>query len=155
MELRRVVLVSTAAVAAAVLAGCGSPSTTPDPDVVGRHVASQPAAEVVRDYLDAVQDDDRATAAVLSTPGFAASDAWPDGGAPDLDDVEVSDTTTAYDTTWSPEELKAYAQAVNVQATYTADDGGAGTSGGEPGWGYVLVRDSDADPWLIAAAGQG
>ncbi|WP_432484237.1 hypothetical protein [Kineococcus esterisolvens] len=155
MRPHRVVLVAIAALTAAALGACGSPSATPDPDVVERHVASQPAGDVVRDYLDAVQDDDQATAAVLSTPGFAARDVWQDGEAPDLDDVEVSDTTTPYDTTWSSEDLKAYAQAVNVRATYTADDGSTGTAGGEPGWGYVLVRHSDADPWLIASAGQG
>lgn len=141
--------------AAVVLTACGSPSSTPDPEVAQRHVASQPAEEVVREYLDAVQDEDAATAAALSTPGFAAQDVWQEGQAPDLDDVEVSDTSTPYDTTWSSEELQSYAQAVNVQATYTADDGGAGTSGGEPGWGYVLVRHFDQDPWLIASAGQG
>ncbi|WP_432542909.1 hypothetical protein [Kineococcus sp. SYSU DK002] len=151
----RAALVATAALTVAALGACGSPPTTPDPEVVGRHVASQPAGEVVRDYLDAVQDDDAATAAALSTSGFAAHDVWQDGGSPDLDDVEVSGTATPYDTTWSPDDLKAYAQAVDVQVTYTADDGGAGTSGGEPGWGYVLVRQSDADPWLIAAAGRG
>ncbi|WP_432507201.1 hypothetical protein [Kineococcus arenarius] len=154
MRPHRVVLVATAALTAAALGACGSPSST-SPDVVDRHVASQPAGDVVRDYLDAVQGDDPATAALLSTPGFAAQGVWQDGEAPDLDDVDVSDTTTPYDTTWSSEDLKAYAQAVNVQATYTADDGGTGTAGGEPGWGYVLVRHSDADPWLIASAGQG
>ncbi len=123
--------------------------------MVERHVASQPPSDVVRDYLHAVQDDDAVTAAVLSTPGFAAQDGWQDGDAPDLDDVEVSDTATTHDTTWGAEELKAYAQAVQVQATYTADDGGTGTAGGMPGWGYVLVRHSDRDPWLIASAGQG
>ncbi|WP_157873662.1 hypothetical protein [Kineococcus radiotolerans] len=150
---RRVVLAAAALTAA--LAGCGSPSGTADPEVVERHVASRSAPDVVRDYLDAVQDDDRATAAVLSTPGFAAQDVWQRDGAPDLDDVEVSDDTTSYDTGWSSEELQAYAQAVDVQATYRADDGGTGTAGGEPGWGYVLVRHSDQDPWLIASAGHG
>ena len=62
---------------------------------------------------------------------------------------------SAYDTTWSGDELKAYAQAVNVQATYRADGGGTGTAGGTPGWGYVLVRHSDDEPWLIASAGEG
>lgn len=154
MRIRRAAL-AAAALTVVGLGACGSPPTDPDPGVVERHVAAQPAAEVVRDYLDAVQDDDPATAAVLSTPGFAARDVWQEDGAPDLDDVEVSDTATPYDTTWSPDDLKAYAQAVDVQVTYSADDGGAGTSGGEPGWGYVLVRRSDADPWLIASAGQG
>ena len=151
---RRAVPATTAALTAVLLTGCGSSPATPDPDVVQRHVATQPASEVVRDYLDAVRDDDPVTAAVLSIPGFAANDVWP-REAPDLHDVEVSDTATPYDTTWSPDDLRAYAQAVDVQATYRADDGGTGTAGGEPGWGYVLVRRSDADPWLIASAGQG
>jgi hypothetical protein len=146
---------TTTALVAALLAGCGSSPAAPDPDVLERHVASQPASEVVRDYLDAVQDDDPATAAALSTPGFAADDVWQREAAPDLHDVEVSGTATPYDTTWSPDDVRAYAQAVDVQVTYRADDGGTGTSGGEPGWGYVLVRRSDADPWLIASAGQG
>jgi len=100
------------------------------------------------------RDGDRATAAALSTSGFAAHDSWQVHGAPDLNDVEVSNTATSYDTAWSLDELKAYAQAVDVQVTYTVD-GGAGDDGGQPGWGYVLVRHTDKDPWVIASAGQG
>lgn len=140
-----------------LLAACGS--DTADPDVVARHDASETADDVVRDYLDAVQHDDGATAAVLSTPGFAAADTWQQGKAPGLSDVDVPGTVADYpipDPENVSEELRGHAQVVSVPVTFTVEGDGQGFStDGPSGWAYTLVRDADDEPWLIAEAGNG
>ena len=141
-----------------LLAGCGSPDAA-DPEVVERHVATRSAGDVVRDYLAAVQDGDRTTAAALSTEGFAQRDTWQRGDAPGLSDVEVSDVVAPYpipDEQDVAEDLRGYAQFVSVPVTFTVEDDDRGFStDGPSGWAYVLVRESDDDPWLIAEAGNG
>ncbi len=137
------------------VAGCGS-SGQARAEVARQHTASEAPDDVVRTYLDAIQHGDEDSAAQVSTPGFAAQDRWQHGDDPGLEDVDVSSTVVPYDTTWSPEELKAYEQVVSVQVTFTVTDPGQGFSAGEPsGWGYVLVRHDDQEPWLIAEAGDG
>ncbi|WP_328291698.1 DUF4829 domain-containing protein [Kineococcus sp. NBC_00420] len=140
---------------AVAVAGCGSPGQA-RADVVQQHTASEVPDDVVRAYLDAVQHEDEDGAAQVSTPGFAAQDQWQHGVDPGLKDVDVSSEVAPHDTTSSPDELKAYEQVVSVQVTFTVTDPDQGFSTGEPsGWGYVLVRHSDQEPWLIAEAGNG
>ena len=144
----------TLALAVAV-AGCG-PSGQARAEVAQQPTASEAPDDVVRAYLDAVQHEDEDSAAQVSTPGFAAQDQWQHGEDPGLKDVDVSSEVVPYDTTWSPDELKAYEQVVSVQVTFTVTDPDQGFSTGEPsGWGYVLVRHGDQEPWLIAEAGNG
>ena len=153
---RRAAAWSSLGVALAVAAaGCGS-SPQARAAVPQQHPASEAPDHVVRDYLDAVERQDDASAAQVSTPGFAAQDQWQHGNDPGLEDVDVSATVVPYDTTWSSEALQAYEQVVSVQVTFTVTDPDQGFSVDEPsGWGYVLVRHGDEDPWLIAEAGNG
>lgn len=147
------VVVSTLPVA--VLAACGT-SASAQPEVRAQHTASQVPADVVRAYLVAVQREDGASAAELSTPGFAAEDPWQNGEDPGLRDVDVSPDVVPYDTTWSPDELKQFEQVVSVQTTFTVTDPDQGFPPGEPtSWGYLLARHSDRESWSIAGAGNG
>lgn len=140
---------------AMAVAGCGS-SGQARAEVAQQPTASEAPEDVVRAYLDAVQHGDEDGAAQVSTPGFAAQDQWQHGEDPGLQDVDVSSDVVPYDTTWSPDELKAYEEVVSVPVTFTVTDPDQGFSTGEPsGWGYVLVRHSTQEPWLIAEAGNG
>ncbi|WP_146211232.1 hypothetical protein [Quadrisphaera granulorum] len=133
-----------------VLSGCGGSASASAPP----EDASPP--QVVRAYLDAIQAGDDDAAAAVSTPGYADSDPWQHGSDPRLRDVSVSADSTPYDTASSPPALQAWEQVRYVTVTLTVTGDGSGFSTDVPsGWGYVLVRHTDADPWRIAEAGVG
>jgi hypothetical protein len=139
----------TARVALALAVACGAGAWTwlvvgtngPRRDVPAPPTSASPA-DVVRAYVDAVAARDCATARDLwrsPAGGFWCED------ADTMDDLRVTDTFEE-NPRWSAH--RPGQQVMNVSATIDMGEG-------RQPWGYVLVRDTPADPWRILDQGMG
>ena len=111
--------------------------------------ASTTPQDVVRSYLGALQERDESAAASLTTGPCATGNAWA-ADPPRIEDVEVSPAVPESTTGTAGE---GYAEAVFVPVTFDLHGADETMPDGPTSWGYVLVRDSGAEPWRIAGAG--
>lgn len=159
LALRGPIPVLIAAALLSACAGSGTGATTATSSAATSPVmapaADEPASDVVSSYLKAVTAGDTAAATAVSTAGFASHDPWQQGQRASLEDVKVSSTAAKYDTTWSDDTLKAYSQVVSVSATFDVAESTQGFSAGAGGTTFLLARNSDTQPWLIASMGEG
>ena len=112
--------------------------------------ASSSAQDVVLAYLDAVNARDRTVALSLLTPRHAASVQRAEGGlfaGGTISQVRLGRPDPDYAAGAQSTSADGWAQSVHVPARYVSDEYG------ERIWGYVLVRQSDAERWSIADEG--
>jgi hypothetical protein len=148
-----------ALVALVAMVGCGQSSTAALPS--RRPAATQatrPAApDVVRAYLAALNTHDITTAASLLTSRHAhlveaEADSW-FTNVISIVDVKTGAAAEQTGDRASP-YTAGYRDVVRVGVTFTLEQKHvASMDNGPTSWGYVLVRNSDAQPWLIADEG--
>jgi hypothetical protein len=142
----------------------GSPSTPPPPSapvsssVVSQTSASPPSAQqVVSAYIDALNAHDIALAKTYLTAQHAAevaseTDSWFFNVASITNVVIGSDAPRS--AFGGP--ATGYSEIVQVGVRFTLEQYHAvSMSNGVNDWSYILVRNSDHDPWLIADEGMG
>ena len=139
---------ATLAVATAVVVLAPLPGTP-----VARPADDAAPEDVVHAYTAALAAHDCDTVSALRTPSAPPS-AWCDALS-SLTDVRVG-TALADDAAAS---TTGAASAVHVPVTFTVDwrpfrDDGS-MDEGPTTWGYVLVRETAADPWRVADEGVG
>ncbi|WP_432535757.1 hypothetical protein [Kineococcus arenarius] len=157
--MKRVPLLLAVALSAAVLSACGgSPGDTLAPGAAAVDASTSPE-DVVRTYLGALQEGDQAAATSLTTRPYSGRDLWA-ADPPTIEDVEVSEATTeptagAEGAAGAVGESHAqeHAQAVFVPVTFELHGADTSVPDGPTAWGYLLVRDGDAEAWRIADAG--
>lgn len=140
--------------AAFALAGCsGPPPVMPADDVAA--VVADPAStpeQVVTAYIAALQHHDADAAHALVAPGAeGVADTWLDD-TPEIRDVTVS-PAVAQDPTGSP--AAEYRSSLYVPVQFTLHGGDGSMQEGRNGWGYLLVRNADTEPWRIVDDGVG
>jgi len=126
--------------AASLLTACGGNPVAVDAD--------DSPEDVVRTYLTALQDGDTQGADGLTTGSYSGNPFTTD--PPRIEDVEISPATPESTVGTAGE---GHADAVFVPVTFDLHGADATMPDGPTDWGYVLVRDGDDEPWLIASSG--
>lgn len=115
--------------------------------------ADASAGEVVRAYVDAIIADDLETARQLLTPAHASSveETW-FNDVESISDLRV-DRPFREKPRWSGRDVTS--QVVHVPVEFTLEGGDVSLEEGPMDWGYLLVRESHSDRWLIFDEGTG
>jgi len=137
-----------------VLAGCSGPAPLMTSDEVAAVVADPGSTpeQVVTAYIAALQEHDAdAVHALVGPPGEQMADAWL-ADTPTIGSVTVSpavpDSTTG-------SAAEGYRTAVYVPVQFSLHGGDGTMQQGANGWGYLLARNADTDPWRIVDNGVG
>lgn len=149
-----------ASITASALAPAGSPSAqlpAPSCRVSQASTDSPSAQQVVSAYLDALDAHDIARAKTYLTPAHAAevaaeTDSWFTNTRSITNIVIGCDAPR--DAFGGP--ATGYSEIVQVGVQFTLEQYHAESmTNGMNDWSYILVRNSDHDPWLIADEGMG
>ncbi|BEP15045.1 hypothetical protein acdb102_33560 [Acidothermaceae bacterium B102] len=153
---------TSAALVIGLLTACGTPhhqAAHPSHATAVAAHGNASAADVVRAYVGALNRHDVALASTLVTAEHlhivkSEADSW-FTNVKSITALHVG-TAVAESTSGGGDLAAGYRQAMRVPVTFTLQQKHAESMpDGVSDWGYLLVRNADAEPWLIADEGMG